>query len=59
MSVPCAQMNCSMNRKRLLTYLLLTGKGVGGIVMRVDKLENEDMNVNFFIVVVLSFFYIH
>jgi len=52
-------MNCSIDRKKLLTCLLLTGKGVGKVVMRVNELENKDMNVSFLIVVALLFFYMH
>ena len=59
MSVPCIQMNYSIDRKKLLTCLLLTGERVGGVVMRVDELGNKDMNMSFFIVIALLFFYMH
>ena len=55
----CVRMNCSIDRKKLLTCLLLTGKGVSKVVMRVNELENKDINVSFLIVVALLFFYMH
>jgi len=46
-SVPCAQINCSIDRRKLLTCSLLTGKRTGRVVIRVDELKDKDMNVSF------------
>ena len=45
----CAQRNCSIERKKLLTCSWLTGEGIGDVVTRVvvlevEEKEKEDMN---------------
>jgi len=44
----CAQRNCSIERKKLLTCSWLTGEDVGGVVTRVVVLEvEEEEDINF------------